>query len=480
MTVASSVVLPHQGETPAVRFLAALVLCVIVFQANFSLGSLLLSPARLVFLVSVPVLLLQLLSGRFGPLTLVDALIFSHISWLTMTMFINHSAGIALTYTGSNIVLILGGYLAGRCLVRSVAEMRGMILVLLTLVLFTLPFALLEARSSSMVLARLIDTLPGLSGNRDVNYEGRLGLERVQVLFAHPIHYGLFASCAFAMCFVGLRGYLRSLTRWVLSIGVGLATFLSISSGPFLSLGGQLFLIGWGALFHRLPKKWRLLGGIALALYLILEVLSNRPAIYVIVSKLAFAPHTANLRLLLFEYGSAQIWRAPVFGIGANPFPLPHFMTGSIDNHWLLLCITFGLPTFLLLWGALIVMFIRLGRISGASQAFNDLRLAWNITLISLMLTLATVAIWTEMLSLFYFVIGTGVWMTLHTPETAITPDHSEPVPHRGGPVYSRFATRPGPNAGGDTLASKPSSRAAPYSTARTFSSLSPTRPQRK
>lgn len=427
-----------------IRPLVVCVLFSIAFQFTFTAGGLLLSPARLLFLLIVPVLLIQFLSGRYGKLTLIDALVLLHVSWMMMTIFLNHPTMIAITYTGSNALLILGGYLVARTMIRSPAEMRGMILVLIGLILFSLPFALLETRTSVMTLARLVDKIPGIRGSPDVNYDPRMGFHRVQFMFVHPIHYGLFCSTGFALCLVGLRKYIAKAFRWPMSGGIGLATFLSLSSGPFLSLTGQVFLLAWGGILRNVASRWKILAILGAILYLVLEAIATRPAIYVIVSKLAFAPHTANLRLLLFDYGVVQIGRAPIFGIGFNPFPLPRFMSGSIDNHWLLQCIVFGLPTFILLMTAMAVAFVRLARVKGATQDYNDLRLAWNVTIISLLLTLATVAIWTEMLTLFYFIIGSGVWMTTYKPEAAAAPSANNPRDEGRPPLrYSRFPARP-------------------------------------
>lgn len=427
-----------------IRPIVACTLFSIAFQFTFTVGGLLLSPARVLFLAIVPVLLVRFLSGRYGRITLVDVLVLLHVSWMMMTIFLNHPLMIAITYTGSNALLILGGYLVARTMIRTEAEMRGMILVLIVLILFSLPFALLETRTSVMTLARLLDKIPGIRGSVDVNYDPRMGFHRVQFMFTHPIHYGLFCSVGFAFCLIGLRRIFAKIIRWVMSTAIALGTFLSLSSGPFLSLAGQVFLLGWGGALSRVPSRWRILAILGGIFYLVLEALSTRPAIYVIVSKLAFAPHTANLRLLLFEYGVVQVGRAPIFGIGFNTFPLPKFMSGSLDNHWLLQCIVFGLPAFILLMSALTVAFIRMARIKGATQDYNDLRLAWNVTVISLILTLATVAIWTEMLTLFYLIIGSGVWMTTYKPEAAAAPSADELRDEGRPPLrYSRFPARP-------------------------------------
>lgn len=435
---------------PKLPFGAKFVLIATLLPVYFNIAGLFLSPARLLFLVLVPYLVVQLLRGVYGKILLIDILVLLHVFWLIISVFINNPE-VAVTYTGSNAIVILGGYLTARAYIRNLNDFVAFGRFLTFFCVVSLPFALYETVTSTMVIPRLIDALPKITSSIDTNYTTRLGLHRVQFIFAHPIHYGLFCSMAFSLCFIGMKSRYGAFTRFFLSACIALSTFLSVSSGPFLSLIVQGLLIAWSWIMQSVKKHWYVLVGLLGAIYVIAEILSTRPAIYAIVSKLSFSSHTANVRRILFDYGSAQIARTPILGVGFNPWPLPDYMTGSLDNHWLLLALVYGLPALLFLTAAIGVMFYRMGQNPLTGQLFLDTRRAWVFTMISLILTLSTVAIWGEMQSFFYFFIGAGVCLT-----TLRNDDETEPKtplvtpPIRKSAPYSRFPHQEEPNSSSD------------------------------
>lgn len=427
---------------PTLPGLAKWTLIATLLPVYFTIFGLLLSPARILLLILVPILAVQLMQGKFGGFLWIDRLVFLHVMWLIMSVFVNNPE-VAVTYTGSNAIVILGGYLTARASIRSREDFAALCLFLMKVVLLSLPFAILETRDSIMIIPRLIDKIPGISSSIDVDYLPRLGLNRVQFLFAHPIHYGLFCSCTVALCFIGLRDYLSLKARILITTALILCTFLSVSSGPILSMVTQIFLISWAILAKGLARKWRILTGLLAMLYAIAEIMSNRIAIYAIVSILSFSPNTANVRRVLFEYGSAQIARTPILGVGFNSWPLPKYMTGSLDNHWLLLALIYGLPSLIFLFWAIFLTFYHLSISSAKDSTFQNMRLGWVFTMISLLLTLSTVAIWGEMQSIFYFLFGSGVWMSLARAQTADAQSEASLInTAHGALTYSRFPVR--------------------------------------
>ena len=417
----------------------------LLIPVYFAPGGLLLSPARIVLLVLVPMLMTRLLRGVYGPITAIDWLVFVNLALSVLSIFVNNPEQ-AVTFAGSNAMMILGGYLVGRTMIRSPAQFQGLSRLLAVLVLCSLPFAIYETITGHMIIGEMIDRIPGVYSNKYVNYTRRLGLARVQFVFAHPIHYGLFCSTALSLCYIGLASTLSTVTRILFTALILLAVFLSVSSGPFLSAMTQISLILWMIVMARIKQKWKLLGGILLVLYVIAEVFSNRPAIYVLVSMLAFDPFTANARRILLDYGLAQIGRAPLLGIGYHSFPMPAFMTGSVDNQWLLIAIAFGVPALAALWGSILLIFYRMTRNTKGGALYDMQRLAWCITMISLILTMATVAIWGEMLTIFYFFVGCGAWMANPVQPWITAPDtaYADPAAASGlsGTRYSRFAVQ--------------------------------------
>lgn len=374
----------------------------------FNIGSLLMSPTRVLFLVMVPVLLINLFRGKYGPIILNDIMMLAYASWLTLSIFINNP-DVAVTFTGSNLIYILGGYFVARATIKNINDFMAFIKFLTLIVLILLPFGIYESITSNFIIPKIIENIPSLFSVTDVNYQRRLGFDRAQVVFSHPIHFGLFCSLSFALYFTTFTNSINFFNRSFVAIIIACTCFLSVSSGPFLSLLFQGVLIFYGLITRGNKNQWKILIITIIVMYMIAEFATNRVAIYSLASKLSFTPHTANVRAVLFEYGIAQIPRAPIFGVGYNDWGLPWWMSGSIDNFWLLLAIVHGIPAFIFLFTVFVNSVFRAGR--GQIERNTDLyyaRIAWTFVLISLMLTLATVAIWTEMLSMVMFVLGSG------------------------------------------------------------------------
>ena len=92
--------------------------------------------------------------------------------------------------------IVIGGllmiWLADR--VSAFLAKNRMYEVLGLFVLFSFPFAIYETVTTQFVLPKLFEMIPGVTSVKDVNYIRRMGLDRVQFVFSHPIHYGLFVS----------------------------------------------------------------------------------------------------------------------------------------------------------------------------------------------------------------------------------------------------------------------------------------------
>ena len=427
-----------QGHLP---FLTKLVLISLLIPAYFSIGSLAMSPSRLLFLFIVPILLINLFRGKYGRMVAADYLLLGFAGWMTLAMLANHTPGVAIEYTGSRTIVLLGGYLTARATIRSKESFIALIRFLALLVLITLPFATHEVITSEPLISEWLAKIPGIRSNGDINHDPRLGLWRAQVVFAHPIHYGIFCSLAFSLVYVGLAEQMGWLRRSVLTGLSGMACFFSVSSGPVIAVGAQLGLIAWGIILRANPHRWVILWSSGIVCYIIAELASGRSAIYAIVTQISFNPQTAFSRRILFNYGVDQMGRTPLFGIGYKPMPLPAWMTGSVDNFWLFLGVRFGIPALLLLAAAFVVAMIASGRRDlSADPALYPLRRAWIFTLFSLILVLATVAIWGELYSLVLFTLGSGMWLlTVQPSEPSTVLVNSENTKSRR-PRYTRFA----------------------------------------
>jgi len=268
-------------------------------------------------------------------------------------------------------------------------------------------------------------------------------------VFAHPIHFGIFCSLVLSLVYVGLNGHWQWFKRYVIAGIVGFCGFLSVSSGPVLAMGVQIALIGWAWMMKWSEYRWRIFALLTIIGYAIIEIGSDRTGIYAVVQRLSFNPQTAFSRRILFEKGLEQVSRTPILGIGRNPLPLPAWMTGSIDNFWLFITVTFGVPAFLLFFGALVVAMVRAGRrdFSQVPEVL-PLRMAWIFTMASLALILATVAIWGELYAIVVFMFGSGIWLQTISTEGKV-PHVANPqpeMPNRKSVQYTRYAHKKPPS----------------------------------
>lgn len=449
----------------------------IAFPLGFQVGSLAMSPMRVLLLAMVIPLTIGLFSGRYGRILPTDWLLFIHIAWATVAMAVNNPSQV-VENIGSAAIELIGGYLVGRAYIRSPADFAALCRALFLVVLLWVPFTFYETMTGDPVLLTWIEGLPGISTYANVNKELRMGLERVQGIFAHPIHFGLFCSIVFSLAFVGFRGIYSGPKRWAVATLVGASTFLALSAGALLALILQVFLIFWHFVFRTNDRKWSILLGLFVLAYIVIDLLSNRTPIKVFMSYATFSAHTAYWRGLIFEYGMQNVWANPIFGIGLRSWVRPSFMnSGSMDNFWLVMAVRYGIPGFLTITLAYVDIVRRVGiRDFRADPIVSQFRLAWMFTFMGLSFTLSTVHIWTALFSFVFFFLGAGAWFIAHQPqaestEKAVTAPGRAPIRYarehvaevqapREGIVYARSNVL-GP-ASGDPVADDPGQRRDP------------------
>jgi len=437
---------------------ATLLMVAAVLPIYFSIGGLLLTPLRIICVTAVVVVPVQLfLMRRLGPVTVVDWLICFYAFWVMLSYIANHGAG-EIVFGGLKAVNILGAYMVGRVAIREVAHLQAVARLLPVFVILLLPLAIYENINARYVIPAFIDSIPGFTSVGEIDYGRRLNLDRAQVVFRHPIHWGLYCSLPVALFSVGLANRVSFGTRVFVALLLVGTCFTSLSSGPLLATVFQLGLIAYALAFHARPDQWKLILWGSAGAYVVLELLSDRFLFYALGSRLAFNKKTAHYRTLIWEYGSAQVERTPWFGVGAGEWARLRWMPSSIDNYWLQLAVTNGIPASLAMIGVFLYTMIRLGRghyVKGTDAYY--MRVAVTILLIGLALSLGTVTIWNELLNMVMFLIGASAFMLQAQPAedagsapAAATPQRarpggggrSAPAPGRAapaGPAYTRF-----------------------------------------
>ncbi|SPH24106.1 hypothetical protein DEA8626_03155 [Defluviimonas aquaemixtae] len=392
--------------------LVMLYLLTIVMPLGFDIGSIAMTSVRLLLLVVIIPLTVGLISGQYGRRYPIDWLFFLHVVWAAISLLVNNPNR-AIESIGSTGIEFIGGYVLARAYIRTASDFIGLIRVVLALVVLLLPFAILETRSGTAVIPAVIERLPVLTTVTQVDIPMRMSLHRVQAVFAHPIHFGLFCSVALSLTYVGLRNSMSLVGRIVACMAIGLGIFLSLSSGALLAAMLQIGLITWDRIFRNMRRRWLLLVGLFVAMYVTIDILSNRTPLKVMMSYATFSAHTAYYRSIIFDWGMRNVWDNPIFGLGFRPWIRPSYMkTGTIDNFWLVIAIRNGIPGFLLLALGYADAIIRVGRrqfTPGTTLA--NLKLAWMFTFVGLSFTLSTVHIWTAIYSFVFFMLGSGLWL---------------------------------------------------------------------
>lgn len=385
-------------------------LCVVI-PLWFHVGPLFLSLLRLFLIVMFVPLLVRLMAGQFGRVMIVDVLFFLHFLWIGVSLAVNTPAQ-AISQIGSTGVEFLGGYLVGRAYIRSRETFLALCRTLLVVGLCLLPLALIEALTSRVPVVEAIMSLPYFTSVGLAGGEQRMGLSRAQVVFIHPIHFGLFCTVIFSMTFVALKDAIPDTRRWIYAGLMAFACFLSLSSGAILAMAVQFGLVLWAAIFRGFRLRWWLLIGLFVLMYVVVDLLSNRTPIEVFMSRATFSAHNAYIRAIIFDHGVQNVWNNPIFGLGLRDWARPEWLPPSVDNFWLLIAMRHGIPglTFLALGYGTSVMRVMSRNFSG-DLVLLLIRRAWIFTFLGLTFTLTTVHVWGSIYSFVFFMFGAGVWL---------------------------------------------------------------------
>lgn len=428
---------------------AILYLIVVVLPIRFQAGPLAMTGLRIYLMALFLPMMINLLRGRYGKIILPDIAFTLYVLWTFIALMVNNPNQVFQS-VGSTGVEFLGGYLVGRAYIRTPETFLSLCKWLILLVLITTPFALIETMTGRPLIIEAIKKLPGLNSVDIVNIEKRMGLERVQAVFAHPIHYGMYCSVAFSMVFVALRGQMRSGARYLTSAVIVCSGLLALSSGAMLAMVLQFGLIFWAAVFRKIQWRWWLLVGLFVLGYIVIDLLSNRSPIRVFMSYATFSAHNAYWRGIIFEWGMKSVWAHPIYGIGFHDWVRPAFMhSGSMDNFWLVVAVRYGIPAFVLLAVGYISGLYRIMRRNFEGDIrLTLIRLAWVFTFLGLSFTLSTVHIWTNIYSFVFFIFGAGVWLIsapVHDDaDQNPTPKNNEP---QSTSPYTRFAHKTPPRS---------------------------------
>ena len=375
------------------------------------LGSLRLSPHRIVILAAFFPCLLGWLRGEAGKLRVFDIALIAHCLWAVLSYLVRDGVAKAIESGGIYCVEALGAYMIGRVHVRSFADYlklaRTLVTAVLVLALITLPEAVTHTHF-------IHDVAGGILGNRPpTNMEPRLGLARAYGPFDHPILYGTFCALAISMAWnLAKSSPTATVSRIARLAGVGAATFVSLSSACMLAAAMQVGLLGYEKATRRISGRWWLLAGLGALAYATVSLISNRSGLKALVWYLTLDRHTASYRIAIWEYASDNIAAQPLFGPGMEHWVRPSWMAKSVDSYWLVLSLSYGLPAALMLAFCVISAGVMVGRARPTDPHSRAMRQSWLILFIALAMVGFTVHFWNHVMILFFFLIGAGAFWT--------------------------------------------------------------------
>lgn len=394
-------------------------LVAVMLPIGLHIGPIKMTGIKLVMLATTVPLTFRMLRGDYGGRTPTDILYVLYVAWVAISLLVNNP-GQALSMGGSTTLEFLGSYALARAFIRTPSDFIALARAIILMVAVTLPFAIYEAITGVPIILHVIDSISLFNASTPVIETGwRLGLHRAQVIFAHPIHYGLFCTIAFSLAFIGMEGIFSKGQRFGLSALTATCVFFSLSSGALLAILLQIMLIAWATAFKKVRARWWLLVGLAVLVYLLIGVLSNRTPMKVFLSYATFSAGTAYWRMLINQWGFFNVMQNPIFGIGLHDWIRPWFMhTPSVDNFWLVEAMRYGIPAFGLLVSGYVVALGGIGmRDFEEGSTLWRLRRAWMFTFVGMTFTLITVDIWGTVYSFIPFVFGSGMWMMTADPE---------------------------------------------------------------
>ena len=239
----------------------------------------------------------------------------------------------------------------------------------------------------------------------------RVGLTRANVVFAHPIMFGLFFSMLGPLC-AGLFSYGKE-HHYLYWIGMGfmcLGLFSCLSSGPaFGALCAIAFMV-----FYRFRQHWKVMIVMLVIMCAVIEVISDRH-FFEVIDRFTLNSATAWYRsrlieVVLFEGGMRGHWITG-FGYNMDPGWGPRIDSRGytdIVNHYILVLVRFGLIGFLPFCALNIAAMKKLVYSFKSARRPAERWLVWTLSsgLFGLWVAFNTVSLYDQPLTLYFIMLG--------------------------------------------------------------------------
>jgi hypothetical protein len=386
---------------------AALLLAILLpSELDFSVGSVRLNCARVVLLLCLPVAVSRLLSGRLTKLRSYDYFFVGYLAWYALAVLLKEPLERAIQTGGIIFLEATSAYLLARAFVRDVRQLLAIVKMLFIATLVLGALAIPESLLSSHIVRNAIGSLVGLPPIEWMEF--RAGLARAMSVFDHPIHYGAFCATVFALAwFVEMN----PLTRVLRAVLIAIAAVFSLSAGPLQGIAVVWAGAIWEYATRSLRNRVWLSIGILVGFYLLLSLATNRSPFKILVTALLFDPGSYYYRMLIWEFGIANVMKSPLLGMPVGFWERPAWMPAdSVDNYWLTIALWGGLPSLILLVLAIVALLRAVNRYTDAPESpeARGCRYGWTAAILAMCVMGASVHWWGALALLFAFYLGVG------------------------------------------------------------------------
>lgn len=394
---------------------------VLPMEVRVTIAEQALYPPRIAEFLLLPWLLYKMASGglKFRP---IDGVMIFGVSWMIFSFmaFYDPLTGILRSLPIAFDVIM--PYLIGRVCIRNLTDLRRFLILIVPALVFAGGSMALESLTRTPIVRPLAASIFGkLSvyengqavGSIDFVRQTRLGLLRATGPFSHPILGGI---CLAVMIPFYLNTGIKGMPRY-LGLAGAACGFFSLSSGAFL-----VILIGTGLVMAdrvlQIVKSvsWRYVSSAIVTFLLLVQLLSPNGLVAILI-RYTLDPSTGYYRRLIWEYGTASVWRNPLIGIGYTDFERLSYMGTSVDNHWLLIPMRHGIPAILAIGATFLYGFWTLTRAaSGSTGVDRSAFVSFAAVFVSLFVAGFTVAYFGSSLTVLYFVVGASISMAAAVP----------------------------------------------------------------
>jgi hypothetical protein len=396
---------------PAVLMLSAVVL---PNEVRIDIDGQTLYASRLMGLALLPVILQRLAKHPIRA-NLCDLVILLATAWMTVAFTAFYGLEQGLVRGGVLTFDAIVPYMVARTSFRDLSDLRRFLVIVSPIVLLVGLSMLVEVLAGRALVRPLAAQVFGAP----INYEGgeavgrfefnnvrRFGILRAAGPFSHAILAG-----AFLVSFLPI--YLSSgLRRWPIVIGSAAAVFavLSVSSAAILGLVVSLGLLALDRIQRLFDfLSWKLLVPILVALPILIQLVTEN-GLFVLLGRVTFDPQTAYFRRLIWEFGTQSVMNYPLFGIGFTGYERLSWMPQTVDAHWLMLAIRFGIFPPLAILGVTIAAIIALASAAGRAGPADRRTLAGLVVaLVTFIFFGFTVAFFGGVNTWFYLFLGMTV-----------------------------------------------------------------------